>query len=67
MNDAVDLSRDGLQPIEGSEDLVAMLKELIERGVSVKVCRTCQVRCGVLKGQPYYEGAPPATMTELSP
>ncbi len=66
MNDAVDLARDGLEPIEGSEDLVAMLKELIGSGIPVKVCGTCQVRCGVLKGQPYYEGAQKATMAELS-
>jgi|TARA_B110000467_G_scaffold164983_1_gene197281 uncharacterized protein involved in oxidation of intracellular sulfur len=66
MNDSVDLARDGIAPPEGIEDMVAMLKGLIENGVPVKVCGTCQNRCGVLKGQPYYEGAQFSTMGECS-
>ena len=38
MNDAVDMARDVCVPPEGyDQDLVMMLKELISRGVSVKV------------------------------
>ncbi|MBT3420027.1 MAG: sulfur reduction protein DsrE [Euryarchaeota archaeon] len=66
MNDSVDLARDGISPPEGIEDMVAMTKELISKGVPVKVCGTCQNRCGVLKGQPYYEGAQFSTMSECS-
>lgn len=35
-------------------------------GVPVRACGTCQMRCGVGKGDPYYEGAQKATMAELS-
>ena len=66
MNDSVDLARDGIEPPEGIEDMVAMTKELIANGVPVKVCGTCQNRCGVLKGQPYYEEAQFSTMAECS-
>ncbi len=66
MNDSVDLARDGVFPPEGVEDMVAMTKDLIAKGVPVKVCGTCQNRCGVLKGQPYYEGAQFSTMAECS-
>ncbi len=66
MNDSVDLARDGISPPEGIEDMVAMTKDLISKGVPVKVCGTCQNRCGVLKGQPYYEGAQFSTMAECS-
>mgnify|MGYP005718128687 FL=1 len=66
MNDSVDLARDGITPPEGVEDMVAMTKDLISSGVQVKVCGTCQQRCGVLKGQGYYEGAQYSTMAECS-
>jgi len=66
MNDAVDLARDGVPVPEGSTDLVQMTKDLITAGVPVKVCGTCQARCGIRKGQPYYEGAQKSTMAELS-
>ena len=66
MNDSVDLARDGISPPEGIEDMVTMTKDLIANGVAVKVCGTCQNRCGVLKGQPYYEGAQFSTMAECS-
>lgn len=66
MNDSVDLARDGIEPPEGVEDMVAMLKGLISAGVPVKVCGTCQNRCGVLKGQGYYDGAQFSTMGECS-
>jgi uncharacterized protein involved in oxidation of intracellular sulfur len=66
MNDSVDLARDGIEPSEGSSDLVQMTKDLIAGGVPVKVCGTCQARCGIRKGAPYYEGAQKSTMAELS-
>jgi len=66
MNDSVDLARDVTKPPEGYFDLVQMLKELIAKGVPVKVCGTCNVRCGIHKGEPYFEGAQEAKMTELA-
>jgi uncharacterized protein involved in oxidation of intracellular sulfur len=66
MNDAVDLARDAARPPEGYFDLGDMLKGLMGRGVPVKVCGTCKVRCGIHKGEPYFEGAQEAKMTELA-
>ena len=66
MNDSVDLARDITKPPEGYFDLVQMLKELIAKDVPVKVCGTCNVRCGIHKGEPYFEGAQEAKMTELA-
>ncbi len=67
MNDAVDLARDACQPPENyDQDLSQMLKELIAQGVTVKVCGTCMVRCGIYKNQPYFEGAQKSTMKELA-
>ena len=66
MNDAVDLARNGVPVPEGSFDLVQMVKELIAHGLTVKVFGTCQARCGIRKGDPYYEGAHKSTMAELS-
>ena len=66
MNDSVDLARDITKPPEGYFDLVQMLKELIAKDIPVKVCGTCNVRCGIHKGEPYFEGAREAKMTELA-
>lgn len=66
MNDSVDLARDGVPVPEGASDMVKMTKDLIAAGVPVKVCGTCQARCGIRKGDPYYEGAQKSTMAELS-
>jgi len=66
MNDSVDLARDITRPPEGYFDLVQMLKELIAKDVSVKVCGTCNVRCGIHKGEPYFKGAQEAKITELA-
>ncbi len=66
MNDSVDLARDGVPVPEGSSDLAQMVKDLIADRVAVKVCGTCQARCGIRKGEPYYEGAQKSTMAELS-
>ncbi len=66
MNDSVDLARDAANPPDGYFDLGGMLKELITKGVPVKVCGTCKVRCGIYKGEPYFAGAQEAKMTELA-
>ncbi|MCK5241233.1 DsrE family protein [bacterium] len=66
MNDSVDMARDECKPPEGYFDLVKILKELIAKGIAVKVCGTCNVRCGIHKGKPYYSGANEATMAELA-
>jgi len=66
MNDSVDLARDACTPPEGYFDLGMMLKDLIARGVQVKVCGTCKARCGVHRGEPYFDGALEAKMTELA-
>ena len=58
MNDAVDLARDACRPPENcDQDLTQMLKDLIAKGVPVKVCGTCLARGGVDRNHPYREGA----------
>jgi len=66
MNDAVDLARDEAKEPEGYFDLGQMLKDLIAKGVPVKVCGTCKARCGIHKGKPYFEGAQEAKMSSLA-
>lgn len=67
MNDAVDMARDACRPPESyDQDLSAMLKALMARGVPVKVCGTCMVRCGIHKNQPYFDGAESSTQPELA-
>ena len=66
MNDAVDLARDEARPPEGYFDLGQILKDLIFKGVIVKVCGTCKNRCGIYKGKPYFDGAQEAKMVELA-
>ena len=67
MNDAVDMARDACRPPAGyDQDLTAMLKALIARGATVKVCGTCMARCGIYKNEPYFEGAEKSTMQALA-
>ncbi len=67
MNDSVDLARDVCLPPEGyDQDLSQMLKDLISKGVSVKVCGTCMARCGIYKNHPYFDGAESSTMQDLA-
>ena len=66
MNDSVDMARDKAKPPEGFFDLGKMLKDLIAKSVPVKVCGTCKVRCGIHKGEPYFEETQEAKMTELA-
>jgi len=67
MNDSVDMARDICRPPAGyDQDLAQMLKDLIAKGVPVKVCGTCMARCGIYRNEPYFSGAEKATMAELS-
>jgi uncharacterized protein involved in oxidation of intracellular sulfur len=67
MNDAVDMARDACKRPEGyDQDLVLMLKDLVGKGVPVKVCGTCMARCGIHKNQPYFPGAEKSTMAQLA-
>jgi len=67
MNDAVDLARDACKPPEGyDQDLSQMLRDLIIKGVPVKACGACMVRCGIYKNAPYFEGAEKSTIPELA-
>lgn len=67
MNDAVDMARDACKPPDGyDQDLSRMLKELIARNVTVKVCGTCMARCGIYKNQPYFDGVEKSTMQALT-
>ncbi|MBR0574512.1 MULTISPECIES: DsrE/DsrF/TusD sulfur relay family protein [Pasteurellaceae] len=67
MNDAVDMARDSCTLPQGyDQDLSQMLKNLISKGVPVKVCGSCMSRCGIYKNQPYFEGAEKSTMDALA-
>ncbi|MDP3462718.1 MAG: DsrE family protein [Bacteroidales bacterium] len=67
MNDSVDMDREACKAPEAyDQDLSQMLKDLISKGVQVKVCGTCMSRCGIYKNHPYFEGAMKSTMGELS-
>ena len=66
MNDSIDLAKEGVTPPEGYYNLTEMLQELIGKGVQIKVCGTCLVRCGIHKNKPLIEGAPEANMPELA-
>lgn len=43
-----------------------MLKDLIARGVPVKVCGTCMARCRIYKNHPYFQGTEQSTMQALA-
>jgi len=66
MNDSIDLAKEGIMPPEGYFNLTEMLQGLIRKGVSVKACGTCMVRCGIHKQKPLIDGAPEAKMPELA-
>lgn len=67
MNDSVDMARDVcVAPAGYDQDLSQMLKDLIAKGVPVKVCGTCMSRCGIYKNHPYFDGAESSTMQELA-
>ena len=60
------LARESVKPPAGYFDLVQMTKELVAKGVPINACGTCQTRCGIRKGEPYYDGPRKATMGDLS-
>ena len=67
MNDSVDLAREATKKPDFYEyDLVQMLKELYENGIKLKVCGTCQARCGLNKNQPYFSDNIKGTMDDLA-
>ena len=67
MNDSVDLARDcNKKPENYDNDLVAMLKEMFNSGVKLKVCGTCQARCGIYKNEPYFDPEIKSTMNDLA-
>ena len=67
MNDSVDLARDTTKKPEFYDfDLVKIIKELYENGVKLKVCGTCQARCGLNKNQPYFNDKIKGTMDDLA-
>ena len=67
MNDAVDLARNSAKKPENYDvDLVAMLKELHAGGAMLKVCGSCQTRCGLHVGEPYFEAEVKGSMDILS-
>jgi uncharacterized protein involved in oxidation of intracellular sulfur len=67
MNDSVDLARDSTKKPEFYDyDLVLMLKELYQNGIKLKVCGSCQARCGINKNEPYFDENIKSTMSELA-
>ena len=66
MNDSIDLAREGIEPPAGYFNLTEMLAGLIAKGVPVKVCGTCMVRCGIHKNKSLIKGALEAKMPELA-
>ena len=67
MNDAVDMAREVCKPPPGyDQDLARMLKDLISRGVPVKVCGTCMACCGIHKDHPDFDGAEKVAMAALA-
>jgi len=67
MNDSVDLARNATKKPEFYDfDLVEMLKELYSHGAKLKVCGTCQARCGINKNEPYFNDDIKGTMDDLA-
>ena len=67
MNDSVDLAREAtIKPEFYDFDLVKLLKELYLNGVELKVCGTCQARCGLNKNEPYFNNEIKGTMDDLA-
>lgn len=67
MNDAVDLARSiYVKPERYDFDLHDMLKELYANGVNVRVCGTCNARCGIYKNTPYFSEEISSTMDRLA-
>ena len=67
MNDSVDLARDSAKKPDSYDfDLVDMIKKLYVNGAKLKVCGTCQARCGLYKNEPYFNTDIKGTMDDLT-
>jgi uncharacterized protein involved in oxidation of intracellular sulfur len=67
MNDSVDLARDATNKPEFYDfDLVEIIKKLYSNGAKLKVCGTCQARCGLNKNEPYFKSEIKGTMDDLA-
>lgn len=66
MNDSIDIAKEGVTPPKGYFNLTEILQQLMGRGIPVKVCGTCLVRCGIHKNKPLISGAIEAKMPELA-
>jgi uncharacterized protein involved in oxidation of intracellular sulfur len=66
LNDAVDLGRKGISLAGYDTDLGIMLVELMAKGVSVELCKTCLTRCGLAKNMPLMDGVIESKMPELA-
>jgi uncharacterized protein involved in oxidation of intracellular sulfur len=67
MNDSVDLAREStIKPDNYDYDLVQLLKQMYNEGAKLKVCGTCQARCGINKNQPYFSDDIKGTMNDLA-
>lgn len=47
INDGVELANVNIKPPENYFNLQDILKEIIEKGATVKLCKTCIDRCGI--------------------
>jgi uncharacterized protein involved in oxidation of intracellular sulfur len=66
LNDSVDLAREGVSAGGYDTDLGKMLFELMAKGVTVKVCKSCMARCGLAKNMPLVSGAIESKMPDLA-
>lgn len=67
MNDAVDLARETcVLPEDYDQDLVALLKSLMVKGIEIKACGVCLGRAGKYLGHPAYDGIETSSMKALS-
>ena len=67
MNDAVDLARVlTKKPDFYEHDLVVMLKDMHQAGISLQVCGSCNARCGLHKNAPYFDEGISSTMQVLA-
>lgn len=67
INDSVDLARSvNIKNPDYDQDLSMLLKSIINDGIEVKACGSCETRCGLYKNQPYFEGVEKSNMQTLS-
>ncbi len=64
INDGVDVARERDDLAEGADNLAQMLADLIAKGATVKICKTCLDRCGIGRGE-LVQGTRVAGMADL--